>query len=356
MSGNRRKNTLLEPTHAAEDTAASRLVVLAQASGQEQDRRQGQERIGDRLRQARLARGDDLLPIAEYLCIKPAFLLALENSRYDELPADAYVIGFLRTYANFLGIDGKEAIDLYRYEMVGRRKKPVLSMPNPLSEGRAPSALILVGATLAVLLVYALWYGLSSADRAQTHIQPAIPVASTGSDKDAAAGLSAPVTAPPTTAPAAPLTTPVAPTIEAPQPVATTTPPTTNAAVTTAPEGILVTAPKDATTQPDKNAKTRATNDTDTSSRITIRALQSSWVMVTDPSGKAIFDHVMKQGDTYKVPNKPGLSLTTGNGGGIILSLDGADLPKVATGTPHVVRDIALDPDHLATKSSPAEH
>ena len=52
--------------------------------------------------------------------------------------------------------------------------------------------------------------------------------------------------------------------------------------------------------------------------------------MVSDDSGKAIFDHVMKAGDIYKVPNKPGLSLTTGNGGALVLSLDGVELPKIS--------------------------
>jgi len=354
MSGNRRKNTPLKPVDAAEDSAASRLVVLAKTPEQGGTRKQ--ERIGDMLRQARLERGDDLHHIAEYLCIKAAFLVALENSQYDEFPADAYVIGFLRTYANFLGLDGKDAIDRYRYEMVGRRKKPVLSMPNPLSEGRAPSALILVGATIAALLIYALWYGLSSSNRAQTHIQPTVPVATSGTDTmNAAAGLSAPV------APPMPATTSAAPTTDTPQPAATTPPteaaPTTATVPATAPEGIVLTAPKtDATIQPPPNAKQRATNDQDTTSRIIIRATQSSWVMVTDSTGKAIFDHVMKLGDTYKVPNKPGLSLTTGNGSGIILSLDGTDLPKVGNGAPHVMRDIPLDPDRLATGSTATEH
>ena len=376
MSGNRRKNTPPKPVDAAEDPAASRLVVLAKTpeqNGAKADTKQKprQERIGDLLRQARLDRADDLYHIAEYLCIKPAFLVALENSNYDEFPADAYVIGFLRTYANFLGIDGKEAIDRYRYEMAGRRKKPVLSMPNPLSEGRAPSALIMVGATIAALLLYALWYGISSANRTQTHAQPTVPIASTNTDTDAAAGLSAPV--PPPAAAVAPLaatTVPTPPPAPAaatvtPQPPATpattvatpTATAVTTSVPTTAPEGIVVTAPKaDVPPQPDKNAKKRATNEADTSSRLVIRATQSSWVMVTDSSGKAIFDHVMKNGDTYKVPNTAGLSLTTGNGGGIILSLDGADLPKVASGAPHIVRDIPLDPDHLTAGSTSTAH
>ena len=372
MSGNRRKNTPPQPVDAAEDSAASRLVVLAKtaepngAKTEAKPQKPRQERIGDILRQARMDRADDLHQIAEYLCIKPAFLIALENSNYEEFPADAYVIGFLRTYANFLGIDGKAAIDRYRYEMAGRRKKPVLSMPNSLSEGRAPSALILVGATIAALLIYALWYGISSANRAQTHIQPAIPAAAlvpAGNDADATAGLSAPI-APtmPTPAPSHEQTTENQ--IPTPPPTASTpvviapVPATTLAsAPTTAPEGIVVTAPKTDVGRepPAKNTTKRTTNAGDTSSRLTIRATQSSWVMVTDSSGKAIFDHVMKSGDSYKVPNVEGLSLTTGNGSGLTLSLDGTDLAKVSSGAPHIVRDIPLDPDRLAAGSAPTE-
>ena len=198
MSGNRRKPTIKKPGDAAE-TPAARVVAIpkdaptvANVAGKAKPE-SGADRIGDTLRAARGARGDDLYHIAEYLCIKPAFLIALENSRYDELPADAYVIGFLRTYANFLGVDGKQAVDRYRYEMAGRRRKPVLSMPIPVSEGRAPTGILMVGATVAVLLIYALWYGLSSSNRAEVNTPPALPVAGQASPAlpDAAAGLTA---------------------------------------------------------------------------------------------------------------------------------------------------------------------
>ena len=68
--------------------------------------------------------------------------------------------------------------------------------------------------------------------------------------------------------------------------------------------------------------------------------------MVTDGAGKTVFDHVLKPGDIYKVPNKPGLSLTTGNGSGIVLVLDGVDLPKVGFGRAAfvVTRHTALTP------------
>ncbi len=130
------------------------------------------ERIGDALKRARETRGDDLGRIADYLCIRQVFLSAIEESRYDDLPADAYVIGFLRSYAGYLGMDGADAINRYRREMSGRRKKPALAMPTPITEGRAPSALIMIGAAVAALVIYMVWYGLSGAGRTAVNTAP----------------------------------------------------------------------------------------------------------------------------------------------------------------------------------------
>jgi cytoskeletal protein RodZ len=409
MSGNRRKSSIQKDAAPTPLPGAERIVATPAAQVKS-------ERIGDILRHARLERNDDLYLIAEYLCIKPAFLIALENSRYDEFPADAYVIGFLRTYANFLGVDGKDAIDRYRYEMAGRRKKPVLSMPIPLTEGRAPSGIIMVGATVAVLLIYALWYGISSANRTSVNVPPPLPsaqqMAPSAPSDSSAAGLTAPVTAAtpapqvgapaPSAAASTPLPpvaasapkTPPAPVVAPPSPTVTSTSTASSAIIPPASPGIVLTAPgepatstttgilskqepkaaapeKDAKRSPDKivadkaptdkgavdqpadqDSKKQVYGDASEVAHIIIRATQSSWVMVSDSSGKTVFDHVLKPGDIYKVPNKSGLSLTTGNGNGLVLSLDGADLPKVATGAPHVVRNIPLDSAHLTTEPS----
>lgn len=361
MSGNRRKHNPNKPANTAENSAAARVVAIPKNQETPPPKptppaKPAPERIGDILRQARLNRNEDLYLIAEYLRIKPAFLIALENSQYDEFPADAYIIGFLRTYANFLGVDGKDAVDRYRYEMAGRRKKPVLSMPTPVSEGRTPSAVIMVGATIAVLLIYALWYGISSANRTEVNVPPALPtIASTtsspaASETSAAAGLTSPVT-PTAPAPAAITATPATPSVPAISPTPLIPPAAPGIAITS--EQAVTPAAKEGKDGKDgKDGKKQVYGDPATVSRLIIRATQSSWVMVTDDSGKAIFDHVMKVGDVYKVPNKPGLSLTTGNGNGIILTLDGTDLPKVANGAPHVIRNISLDPDRLPSDLS----
>ena len=178
-------------------------IVTMPAPQFERETRQPQqapERIGDILRRAREKRGDDLQQIADYLCIRRNFLIALEGSHYEQFPADAYVIGFLRTYAEFLGLNGKEVIDYYRREMAGRRRKPALVMPTPISEGKAPSGLLLAGAAIGALLVYILWYALSTSDRASVSTPPALPTVTT----DAPTAIAVPGPAPQET-PAIPL-------------------------------------------------------------------------------------------------------------------------------------------------------
>jgi hypothetical protein len=70
--------------------------------------------IGQSLREARLARGATLEAIEAKTRIRARYLQALENERFDELPGEAYAKGFLRTYADHLGLDGQEYLAAYR--------------------------------------------------------------------------------------------------------------------------------------------------------------------------------------------------------------------------------------------------
>jgi len=328
-------------TKQVQDVAPVTISMPSQSALAEHEPKLPLERLGDLLRRVREERGDDIQQIADYLCIRRGFLVALENNRYDEFPADAYVIGFLRSYANYLGVDSKDAIDRYRNEMAGRRKRPTLQIPTPITEGRTPSTLLMVGAAIAAFLIYALWYAISSSDRATVTTPPALPSASAPASEAAineAATNPIPVASvvmpPPadttTTSPGITLSSPAPAPTNAASPPTTTTPPSAPPAEAVSPANPTsanAAAPKD--------------------SLLTIRAEQSAWVMVSDRSGHALFDHVMKPGETYSVPKTPGLSLTTGNGSGIVLTMDGVDLPRLSTGSSHVLRNIPLDKDHL---------
>lgn len=69
--------------------------------------------IGSSLREARLRQGLDLRDAETATKIRSKYLLALEEERFDQLPAETYIRGFLRTYAEYLGLDGQLYVDEY---------------------------------------------------------------------------------------------------------------------------------------------------------------------------------------------------------------------------------------------------
>ena len=77
-------------------------------------------------------------------------------------------------------------------------------------------------------------------------------------------------------------------------------------------------------------------------------------MVIADAKGNTVLDRVMKPGDTFPVPDTPGLKLTTGNSGGIVLVLDGKDLPKLSRDS-SILHDISHDPDKLGKPQKPAK-
>ena len=69
--------------------------------------------IGSSLKEARLRKGLDLAAAAEATKIRSRHLQALEDEQFDVLPGQTYVRGFLKTYADFLGLDGQLYVDEY---------------------------------------------------------------------------------------------------------------------------------------------------------------------------------------------------------------------------------------------------
>jgi len=77
-------------------------------------------------------------------------------------------------------------------------------------------------------------------------------------------------------------------------------------------------------------------------SRIQLRATQDSWIQVRDGNGEIIFTRVLKPGDVYRVPDRSGIRVRTGNAGGLTVVTDGVEgAPLGAIG--QVLRDVALD-------------
>jgi len=72
--------------------------------------------LGEKLRQIRNERRISLNEVSKHTQIQLKYLEYLEEGRYEKLPAEVYVKGFLRNYANFLGVDGNSLLKLYNRE------------------------------------------------------------------------------------------------------------------------------------------------------------------------------------------------------------------------------------------------
>lgn len=70
--------------------------------------------VGKLLRETREARGVTLQEVSEATNIRTRYLEAIERGEYDIIPADVYTRGFIRSYADFLGLDGPELVARYR--------------------------------------------------------------------------------------------------------------------------------------------------------------------------------------------------------------------------------------------------
>lgn len=71
------------------------------------------DELGSLLREAREAKGLSLVDVNEGTKINPRYLEALEDGRYNDLPTEVHVRGYLRNYARFLELDPKPLLDRY---------------------------------------------------------------------------------------------------------------------------------------------------------------------------------------------------------------------------------------------------
>lgn len=70
--------------------------------------------VGDILRHARLKQGKTLTDVAEVLCIRRVYLEAIENVEYKKLPVEPYGLGYVRNYAEYLGLNSARIVQSFK--------------------------------------------------------------------------------------------------------------------------------------------------------------------------------------------------------------------------------------------------
>jgi cytoskeleton protein RodZ len=120
--------------------------------------------IGDSLREARTRRGYSPADVHKAIRIRERYLTALEEERWDMLPGEAYTKGFLRTYSEYLGLNGQLYVDEYNANVAGGAEEPPPFVPHASAETlhlqrgilTALVGILVVGAAVAGLAAWRL--------------------------------------------------------------------------------------------------------------------------------------------------------------------------------------------------------
>ncbi len=136
--------------------------------------------IGNSLREARLRQGLDLPRIEEETKIRGKYLRALEEERFEVLPGETYVKGFLRTYADYLGLEGQLYLDEYNSRFTTAEEAPVAQSAAPKRRSRPVESNFVVVALAGIVAVTVLVVvGLREAGSDPQNEPPIVP-ATTG--------------------------------------------------------------------------------------------------------------------------------------------------------------------------------
>jgi cytoskeleton protein RodZ len=389
--------------------------------------------VGSLLREARERRGQDLSFVANALRIRQPYLQAIEDGRSEDLPGSTYAVGFVRGYAEFLGLDSKEIVRRFRQENGEFSNRAELVFPSAVSEGSIPTGALLGLALVAAAIAYGAWYWYQSRESSEASAVPALPErlaalihqpVGNGSElvpvdankvnevRQPPVAATAPSAAPSSAAP------PSAPSAGSPPPSGSTAlvphedivpPSEDDGSVPPAPSSPAVAAdagPSAASTPSNDDAAQSGDNRGDgkpvrdakgkvkgkgkskdaaaeaakpvasptetpsvasigdarptetsvdrtpgeptaaTSGRVVLRAKEDCWIEIRDSNGKVVQKRLLRKGETFSTPTRPGLSMTVGNAGALSVVVDGK-----ATGTlgriGMVRHDVPLDAERL---------
>lgn len=289
---------------------------------------------GDELRQRREAAGLDLGGVAAALRIKPAYLRALESGRPEELPGAVYAIGYMRAYADHLGLDSGEMLRRFKQESTLLAAKPDLAFPILLREPSMRGGGMLLVALILAACAYGGWFYLSTGEGPRPERVAEVPLELLPYQEPYRAP---PAVSPPAEAQAAPRS-PTAPS-----------------------EGSgrssLIEAASGSGGSPGGAGSSVAavppTNEPapDPPGEVVIRATADSWIQIRDARQSVLLTRVLKAGESCRAPARPGLSMRTGNAGGLEITVNGVPAPPIG-GRGMVRRNVALDGHALLAGSA----
>ena len=230
--------------------------------------------VGEVLRRTREHKGLTIVYIADRLKIRQGYLEALEKDDVSILPGRVYAIGFVRSYAGFLGLDEDKLVYLFKNQKVGHQRHTEYAMPIPIDDGVLPSKYVLVGCLVALLFIIML-FSIFDDDKKDAEI-PLPPGELVGEEGD----------------------------------------------IGSIPD--LTTIVGNSSTQSQDDTEDNESAAAVISSKVAVKAVDDSWVSIRDAkTGTNIAAKLMKAGDVIEIPDDVSAKMNTGNSGGLEIYLDG---------------------------------
>jgi cytoskeleton protein RodZ len=260
--------------------------------------------VGEILRRTRVHYGQSLADIEAHTRIRANQVQALEEGDVEQLPARVYAIGFVRSYAEHLGLDGDHMVRLFKEQAI--EKVPEVEIYNAATadDTSSPPVWLVITSIIFVLIAAAVWSNAWTQERETVEVIPAVP----DTIQDSAFGGSTQKQAEDTEVEQATNETEPTPQIDEP--------------VIPVQKGIILNIRK------------------------------NSWVEIRDRSGKRLISRVLKTGDQYFVPDRPDLSMSIGNAAGVEVQIDGIVMRPLGKDA-EVKRRIPLDADFLKLQYAP---
>ena len=309
--------------------------------------------LGAMMREIRENLGHDLPEVAESLRIRLVYLEAIESGRLNDLPGNAYVSGFLKSYSNYLGLDGEKIVRQFKIAEAEIGSRPPLILPSPVDEGRLPTALILLVAAVIAAAAYGGWYHLSSRGGDPTETVAKLPDDLSARLKGAAnqrvpapaqVQLDESIDAGTVAGPASSASV-VNPT-GAVSPQQMTESAETRPALVQGSELNPQTASSPSPSAAEQPVSHILSGDSADTNRIVVRAISDSYVTVRTSDNQPLFSRLMRTGDRYDVPSGSDLFLETGNAGVLRITVDGKLMPSLGP-IGKVRRNIPLNAESL---------
>ena len=290
-------------------------------------------KVGAMLKEMRLQQGLKLNDIAKYLCIKKEYLDAIEDSNYKNVPPQPYGIGFIRSYANYLGLNGENIVELYKEETNSSEPKD-MHVLEPQPEASMPGMQYIVISLLAIVLIYLGWSSFNSeepqVEEEASEISQSIP----SNEADTGVIVVEDFNFEP------PAEQDIKPSSEQAEPQEAQIKVVEQSYNETAETATLPADTQDKEPAKEVDSKPQAEALDIPQQGVFVEVLKETWVEVKDDS-KLYLSKVLQKGDTYKVPEGKGMILSLGNYDGANVYINGV-LTKVAR--PNKKTNIALDP------------